>query len=144
MSPDGEWIGTLHFDGSCWPNPGGPAKYGWVLEAKTPDKVVRTVAEDSGPVWATFTSNNVAEWRALEAGLRWLARSGGHPVRLNIRGDSRIVISRLTARKVKGMAAHLKPIREECLRLLDVIGCPWGAQWVPREENSRADALSKR
>jgi len=74
----------------------------------------------------------------LERGLR--AAAALRPRRLEIRGDSQLVINQLRG-SWQMNAVHLRPYRERCLELLR--GCQWQARWVPREENVAADALAK-
>src|SRR5438034_10996530 len=58
---------VLNFDGSCWPNPGGTATWGFVLTGPVGLDVRESgVAEDLAP------TNNVAEWAALWMGLSYL------------------------------------------------------------------------
>lgn len=126
---------TLFFDGLCEPrNPGGVACYGWLLL----DEHGHIIEEGNGEeVRGQSATNNVAEWAALEHGLR--AAALRRPDRLEIRGDSQLVINQLTGSWQVG-AAHLRPYRDRCLRLLE--GCNWAARWIPREGNTAADRLS--
>ena len=128
----------IEFDGACGPvNPGGVATYGWRLLG--PDG--RVLAVNSGEVCrGPGATNNVAEWQALVFALRHLAGQGWKGT-LQICGDSRLVINQLNG--LWGFRKqHLRPYRDECLRLL--AGIDWVAVWVPREENRGADALAKR
>ncbi len=66
----------LWFDGLCQPrNPGGWACYGWQIRSKC-----ETFAEGKGVVEppSKTSTNNVAEWGALKAGLVHLEESGWH------------------------------------------------------------------
>ena len=83
------------------------------------------------------TTNNVAEYRALLAGLEAAAPFGAQRVR--VRADSKLVVEQVKGTwKVK--QPHLRPLLEEARKLLagyqevDV-------QHVPRAENAAADAL---
>jgi ribonuclease HI len=138
----------LRFDGSCVPNPGGVAGYGWVLylhDAEEHDGPAK-VAEGCGPVSAPpggVTTNNLAEWAALRAGLEWF-RCLAVPVgRLLIRGDSLLVIEQL-AGSMACKKPHLQVYRDACLAILRATSFAWEAAWVPRDENAVADALSAR
>ena len=128
---------TLYFDGLCEPvNPGGIACYGWLLL----DERGQVVQEDDGvEARGPDATNNVAEWSALLYGLR--AAAALHPERLEIRGDSRLVINQLTG-SWRMNAAHLWSYRDRCLDLLH--GCQWTAKWIPRDRNEAADALSRK
>ena len=127
---------TLYFDGLCEPhNPGGIACWGWLLL----DESGQVIEEGNGEeVRGRGATNNVAEWAALERGLR--AAVVRRPDRLEVLGDSQLAINQLTGRWQTG-AAHLRPYRSRCLALLD--GCEWAARWIPREGNTAADALSR-
>ena len=132
----------LHFDGSCWPNPGGVAKYGWIIEAEQGDGTVSPVATGKGPVRHEWTSNNIAEWCGLRAALEWLSHYQIGVSRLTIVGDSQLVLCQLDGRW-RCRKAHLAELQKECQCLLGRIGCPWQTRWVPRERNARADALTR-
>ena len=127
---------TLYFDGLCEPrNPGGIATYGWLLL----DERGEVIQEGHGvEARGPKATNNVAEWSALEHGLR--AAAALRPERLLIHGDSKLAINQLTG-EWRTHAAHLRPYRDRCRELLK--GCDWQARWVPREQNAAADALSR-
>lgn len=83
----------LNFDGSCGPrNPNGDMGFGWAIRiAKSQDYI----AEGWG--YELYdgrkeTSNNLAEWYALYYGLKWLLDNDIQFVRLNVFGDSNLVI----------------------------------------------------
>jgi ribonuclease HI len=129
----------LCFDGSCWPNPGGTATWGFVLTGP-----VGLDMRESGVVKHPAPTNNVAEWAALWMGLSYIAdyppRTPG--LTLVIRGDSQLVLNQLTGRW-RCHKPWLAAIRDRCLALLDGLGLEWSAQWTPREENTEADALTR-
>jgi len=127
---------TLYFDGLCEPrNPGGIATFGWLLL----DEQGQVIEEGNGvEARGPKATNNVAEWSALERGLR--AAAALRPERLLIHGDSKLVINQLTG-SWRMRAAHLRPYLARCLELLR--GIDWTARWVPRGQNAAADALSR-
>jgi len=132
----------LHFDGSCANNPGGPLGFGWHID----DDVGKAVAEESGPITGyrpEESTNNVAEFEALLAGLEWLGALKAFPVEsLTIRGDSQLVV-KIVSGKWKAKAEHLKALAENCKSAVESL--PTNAvryEWIPREMNSRADALA--
>lgn len=136
----------LRFDGSCWPNPGGRAGYGWVLFVHDPENHDEPVviAEGCGPVIPAAggtTTNNLAEWSGLRAGLEWMRCLRMAVGRLLIRGDSQLVIEQLTD-GMKCKKPHLRVYRDACRELLRSLPYGWEAAWVPRAENSHADRLS--
>lgn len=127
---------TIYFDGACEPrNPGGWATWGWVALRDG-----KAIASGRGCVGhGDGMTNNVAEYTAAIEALRWLSgRSAGPGVVL--RGDSQLVV-----RQVSGEwgcnADHLRPLLEEARRLVNELGVR--LEWIPRGENSRADALSR-
>jgi len=120
-------------DGGARGNP-GPAAIGAVVvdPSADPPRRLATVSETIG-----VATNNVAEYRALIAGLEAAARFSPRLVR--VRADSKLVIEQLAGRwKVRH--AGLRPLFEEARRLLarfDEVEL----RHVPREANVDADAL---
>jgi ribonuclease HI len=113
------------------------AAYGFTVEGGGHDREECGLA---APPHAPEATNNVAEYVAAIRALEFLARSG-YSGPLEVRGDSQLVIRQATG-KYAVRAAHLKPLYERLMELSQ------GFQevrfrWVPREENQRADALSK-
>lgn len=116
-------------------NPGGVAAYGFLVTRD--GRVVhegRGLAAPPGP----GATNNVAEFRALLEGLRWLNGQGARDVL--VRGDSALVIDTMLGRKTLS-APHLVPMRDEARALHMAMG--GRIEWVPREENAEADRLSR-
>lgn len=84
-------------------------------------------------------TNNVAEYEAVIAGLEQARAMGATSVTL--RGDSQLVLRQLQGRyAVKAPA--LVPLHDKAARLLETLR-PAALEWVPREQNARADALAK-
>ena len=134
---EGGWV--LHFDGACEPiNPGGTASYGWVLLDPDGNRVGSgSGVVDSGP----GMTNNVAEWAALETGLKYLSARGMR-VAVLFKGDSKLVVNQVTG-AWRCHKEHLAAARERVWALLSEVATAWGAVWVPREQNEEADLLSK-
>ena len=124
---------VLHFDGGSRGNP-GPAAIGAVVTdpGVEPPARLASVSEHIGNA-----TNNVAEYRALIAGLE-AARA--FPARtVEVRGDSKLVIEQVRgAWKVK--QAHLRPLLDDVRRLL-VDYEHVTLTHVPRELNTDADLL---
>jgi ribonuclease HI len=117
-------------------NPGGTATFGWTFIG--PDGQV--LASDQGEICrGPGATNNVAEWHALLRALRFLADRDWRG-RLQIHGDSQLVIHQLTGRW-RCRKEELRRCRDVCRELLR--GMDWRAEWVPREENWEADALAR-
>ena len=124
---------VVYFDGGARGNP-GPAAIGAVVldPSSTPPTRLAAVSERIGE-----TTNNVAEYRALIAGLEAAAATPARAVK--VRGDSKLVIEQVAGRwKVK--QEHLRPLMMRVRELLanyeevDLLH-------VRRELNSDADAL---
>ena len=124
---------TLYCDGGSRGNP-GPAAIGAVVYDTTtdPPQLVATVSECIG-----VTTNNVAEYRALIAGLEAVAHL--HAEVIHVRADSMLVIKQLRGEwKVKH--ANMRPLHEEARSLLAAYSVV-DLQHVPRAENTEADTL---
>ncbi len=132
------WSDTavVHFDGSCQPPRGGVAGYGFTVEGAF-DYEECGLAVRPGAAHAT---NNVAEYAGAISALEWLLRRGFRgPVVL--RGDSQLVIRQMRG-EYEVRADHLKAYHDRLEGLAKEFGRV-AYDWIPREENRRADALSK-
>lgn len=128
---------TLRFDGACAPNP-GPMGIGYELSIQEPGdpRVSRVLAY--GGFQLGRGTNNVAEYRALIAGLQHAIRLGFWTV--GIVSDSLLVVNQLR-RVWKVKKGRLRMLHTEAKILLDSLA-GWAIMHVPREENERADELS--
>jgi len=121
---------TLRCDGGSRGNP-GPGAFGFVLS--DPEGRER---EAKGEYLGTVT-NNVAEYRALIAGLEAAGRHGARSVRVVM--DSELVIRQMTGEyRVKNEG--LKPLHAEARRKAAAFA-DVSYQSVGREANERADRL---
>jgi len=125
--------GVLHLytDGGSRGNPGKSA-IGCVLIDPTSDRIVKEYKEAIG-----IHTNNVAEYRALIAGLE-IAKSY-HPNRLVCHLDSELIVKQLSGEyrvKMPTLQPLLQEIQEIISELPDVSFCH-----IPREENNKADKL---
>jgi|SRR5271170_4079685 len=128
----------VHFDGACQPpRGGGIATFGYTIEGGGFD------LEEAGLAVRPYSeraTNNVAEYAgAIQALYRLHGLGYAGPVEMF--GDSQLVI-----RQMKGeyevKADHLRPYHEWLTLLAkNFSSVRW--EWVPREQNPRADALSK-
>jgi len=119
----------LFADGAARGNP-GPAAYGFVLD--DPTGVPRAAIGKKLGV----ATNNVAEYRALIAGLECALEHGA--TALEVRMDSELVVRQMTGiYKVKNEG--LKPLFQQAKGLAQRFGT-FRIQHVRREHNSRADA----
>lgn len=132
----------LHFDGSCWPNPGGTAAYGYVLSHNggTVDSGHGVI--NTGP----GMSNNVSEFCALYKGLQSFLTKVPGVAHLSVLGDSNLVIQVMNkkwrANKDKlywtaydSSASLVRRIRNH--------GSTVTFDWIPRALNTKCDELSK-
>lgn len=127
---------VLEADGGSRGNP-GPAAYGTVIVRA--GVVVRELAAVIG-----VATNNVAEYRGLLAGLEWIAmeteRSGealAAPL-VEARLDSKLVVEQMSGRwRIKH--PDMKELALQARRAYPPDNVRY--QWVPREQNKRADAL---
>jgi ribonuclease HI len=124
---------VVYCDGGSRGNP-GPAAIGAVVldPATEPPQRLAEVSERIG-----VTTNNVAEYRALIAGLEAAAPYGAR--RLRVRADSLLVIQQLRG-KWRVKQPHLKPLHQQARQLLAAYD-DVDLQHVPREDNTAADAL---
>ncbi len=124
---------VIYCDGGSRGNP-GPAAIGAVLldGSVDPPRRLATVSERIG-----VATNNVAEYRALIAGLEAARGYGARAVR--VRADSELVVRQLEGRyKVKN--AGLRPLFDEARALLREY-LEVDLAHVRREHNADADAL---
>ncbi|QEL16933.1 reverse transcriptase-like protein [Limnoglobus roseus] len=134
---DGFW--TIRFDGSCADNGSAFAsgKWGFLIL----DAAGRPVRRKSGDTVAAAVTNNVSEWRSVAEAVREI-EAGPRPTGLLFEGDSRLVVEQLTGAWAS-KKAELTAIRDEVRDALARVGLPWAAKWIPREENSEADELTR-
>jgi ribonuclease HI len=121
---------VVHVDGGARGNP-GPAAIGVVLSDRD-GTVVDELKERIG-----VATNNVAEYRAVLAGLQRAAELGAREV--EVVNDSELVARQLTgAYKVKHPA--MKQLYDQAIAALGRFD-RWRIRSVPRAENARADEL---
>ena len=121
---------TLRCDGGARGNP-GPAAAGYLL-FDPGGAVVEARADYLGPA-----TNNVAEYRALIAGLEAAARHGASP--LTVCMDSELVVRQMTGEyrvKHEGLKPLHAAAREAAAKIAVL-----SFRAVPREENAGADQL---
>ncbi len=124
---------TIFCDGGSRGNPGPAAIGAVVLDTATdPPAPLARVSEQIG-----VTTNNVAEYRALIAGLDAAAPFRAHTLR--VRADSLLMIKQLRG-EYRVKHANLKPLFAEArakLAAYEIVDL----QHVPRAQNAAADAL---
>lgn len=126
------------FDGSCGPtNPGGKMGFGVIIHDNYEEvyKWSGSSPEHEG------NSNNVAEYIALENTLDFLIENGYAGEKVEIRGDSMLVVMQMNKRwKIK--QGRYKETALRCLEKLSHFD-NLKIIWVGRNDNSIADELSK-
>lgn len=121
----------LYCDGASRGNP-GPASYGFaLLDARG------AVVVERGERLGT-TTNNVAEYRGLVAGLEAAIAAGVSE--LEVRLDSLLLVRQVMG-DFRVKAPGLKPLHRAAVGLLARIGKARVVH-IPREQNTRADALA--
>ncbi|MDP3719872.1 MAG: ribonuclease HI family protein [Acidobacteriota bacterium] len=124
----------IHADGGCKPNP-GQGRFGVV--AHRDGRECYSVSHGIG-----YGTNNKAEWRGAIAALTFAATQPDTDIELRM--DSRLVVKQFNGQyRVKH--ADLKPLADIARGLGDIIrarGARVTVRWVPREQNTRADALA--
>lgn len=124
----------IEADGGSRGNP-GPAGSGAVVIDADSGEVILEIAKFIG-----VATNNVAEYLALKAGLE--GAIGINPAaRILVRMDSKLVIEQMSGTwKIKH--PDMLQLASEIQKIARGHEIRW--MWIPREENSRADALANK
>jgi len=129
----------VYIDGLCEPrNPGGVAAYGFVVLRDGEKLYEEGKVIGSGPTM----SNNVAEYSALVASMRWLMDRQLAKEEIVFKTDSKLVARQMSGRWAVhgglyvGKYAEAKRLAREFSNARFV--------WIPREQNSEADGLSRK
>lgn len=132
---------VMYFDGLCLPkNPGGVATYGFVAK-----RGAKTVHEEGGlaaPPYTPEATNNVAEYTGVLKALEWARREGLTAEKILVRGDSELVIKQIKGEyKVKSpsIVSLFTQVRDLAREFSAI-----SFEWIPREQNKEADALTNR
>jgi probable phosphoglycerate mutase len=124
---------TVNVDGGARGNP-GPAGYGAVVLDMAGEVLLERYAA------LGTTTNNVAEYSGLIAGLRAAAELNA--TRVDVRMDSKLVIEQMSGRwQIKNPG--LRPLAAEAAGLVAKFQAVT-FDWIPRERNTAADALANR
>jgi ribonuclease HI len=128
----------VHFDGACQPPKGpGVATFGFTVEGEGLD--VEECGLATRP-YSEHSTNNVAEYVGAIRALEWL-RERGYRGAVIVSGDSQLVIRQMRG-EYRVRTDHLQAYHAWLARLAkEFEGVEW--RWIPREQNVRADALSK-
>ena len=129
------------FDGACGPhNPGGTTSYGAVIYL---EDTTHTISELFIPPKNNprMLSNNVGEYAGLLSVLKYLKNCNFQENEIEICGDSNLVVQQMSGKwKIKkglyvALALEAKELMKEFTNT--------NLRWIPREQNTVADKLSK-
>jgi ribonuclease HI len=122
---------VIYCDGSGGSN-GDNGGWGFCAESESGNILYEGFGPPDG-----LSTNNVSEYRAVINGLKWA--KGKTAGRITVRTDSTLVVEQCLNRW-KCKKEHLKPLCKEAKELLYDLRAR--IEWVPREQNVRADELS--
>lgn len=132
----------VYFDGLCQPiNPGGIACYAFLVREKE-GGLLHSGSGVAGKPMSPQSTNNVAEYTALIRALEWLDENGYASRRIEVKGDSRLVIKQMNG-EFKVRSKNIFPLFQKAVVLRKKFR-EISITWVPREQNSEADKLSER
>ena len=121
---------TGYFDGASRGNPGEAGAGAWLEDES--GRVVWETAQYLGK-----KTNNEAEYNAAILLLKAARERGAQ--KLTVRGDSKLVVSQLS-KQWKINLPHLRELAREAWSAAE--GMEVTYEWIPREQNKRADKLS--
>jgi probable phosphoglycerate mutase len=122
----------IEADGGSRGNPGQSGSGAIVIDGATGELLAEV------GLYGGIASNNVAEYRAMIAGVR-RALAIDPDAELHIRMDSKLVVEQMSGRwKIKH--PDMAELAAQARELLT--GTPVRFEWIPRLQNSRADQLA--
>lgn len=125
---------VVQADGGSRGNPGIAGSGAVVIDPDT-GEVLAEMA-----LFVGTATNNVAEYRGMIAGLR-RAYEIDEDARVHVQLDSKLVVEQMSGRwKIKH--PDMQQLAKEAFELIGVR--PIAFEWIPREQNARADALANR
>jgi ribonuclease HI len=137
----------LYCDGLVEPcNPGGWGCWAWLAIGPN-GKRLRDARGCVGR--SPDVTNNKLEYQAVIEALTYTVAKapmlGERGIRVLVRSDSQLVIKQVLG-EWGCNTPHLVPLRDKVQGLADtlnVVGVPVAFEWIPREENAEADALTR-
>ncbi len=130
----------VYFDGACEPNPYGRVGYGAIILKDA--KPVYEISKEYIPADGVKTTNNIAEYCAAYAAMKYLITKGWNKYPVVMRGDSQLVIKQLSGEWQIGKGAYIY-IADKTKDLLKHFTNIEFA-WLPRAFNDIADKLSRK
>lgn len=127
------------FDGAVEPvNPGGTGGWGFVIYDASGSKLI----DNCGVMRARPSmTNNVAEYAAAGAAIK-AYKDTGRPGPFTLFGDSKLVVEQMKGNWQVRQGAYIE-VRNRLVALIETCSFEIHWQWVPRDQNSVADDLSK-
>lgn len=130
----------VYFDGACEPNPNGRVGYGAIILKDS--RQVYEISKEYIPTASIKTTNNIAEYCAAYAAMKYLIAKSWNKLPIVMRGDSQLVIKQLSGEWKIGKGAYIT-IAEKSKELLKHFTQIEFA-WLPRSFNDIADKLSRK
>ena len=130
----------VYFDGACEPNPYGRIGYGAIIYKDT--KQIYEISQEYKYAEGIKSTNNMAEYCAIYAALKYLIHKKLNKYPVIARGDSQLVIKQLSGEWQIGKGEYIL-IAEKAKDLLKNFKQIEFA-WLPRSFNNRADQLSRK
>lgn len=130
-----------YFDGACEPiNPGGTCSYGFIIYRDK--ELLHQGSQIYTPEIPLETSNNIAEYLGFIATISCLKDKLLDHEPCTIHGDSKLVIQQMSGYwRIK--SGLYTPFALHAREILSTLHTPPFLQWIPREQNTIADELSK-
>jgi ribonuclease HI len=123
----------INVDGAARGNP-GPAAIGAVIRDRT-GHVVARVSQ-----YIDITTNNQAEYQAIIIAIEKAIDAGARSI--SLKSDSELVVNQINGRyKVKNTT--LRPLYQKVVQLAGSLES-FSVSYVPREQNTEADALANK
>lgn len=130
---------VVHCDGSIADkNPGGRGFTGWFIQNDRGERIV----DRSNALGAhALMTNNVAEYAAVLAAISYLCVNNLITEAVQFRSDSQLIVRQLQG-VYKCTLPHLRTLRDQIWALAQRFPAV-DYVWIPREQNTIADTLSK-
>ena len=130
---------VCYFDGCCEPrNPGGNMGYGAIVEIDGEQVLGHSGFDEAAPT----NTNNISEYKALEVVLDFLIDNDLTKEDITIKGDSQLAIRQMLGEYGMNSGGYV-PYAQRCLLKISQLNKKPKLQWIPREQNEKADELSK-
>lgn len=131
----------VYFDGLCQPiNPGGISCYAFIV--KSDGRIIYCDYGIAGEPFSDDSTNNVAEYTALAKALQWLLAHNYGTKKIEIKGDSQLVVNQLKG-DYRVKARRIMPLYKEVLFLKSKFQ-DIQIKWIPRDKNREADKLTNK